>query len=59
MLFRTLRRMIERNQVEGLEEKIEFFHNSKDSKGNKKLSDEEYETLMKMLKEKNSKRKSC
>lgn len=59
MLFRTLRRMIERNQAEGLEEKIEFFHNSKDSKGNKKLSDEEYETLMKMLKEKNSKRKSC
>lgn len=52
MLFRTLRRMIERNQIEGLEEKIEFFHNSKDSKGNKKLSDEEYETLMKMLKEK-------
>lgn len=52
MLFRTLRRMIERNQIEGLEEKIEFFHNSKDSKGNKKLSDEEYETLIKMLREK-------
>lgn len=46
MLFRTLRRMIERNQVEGLEEKIVFFYD------NKKLSDEEYETLMKMLKEK-------
>ncbi len=46
MLFRTLRRMIERNQIEGLEEKIVFFHD------NKKLSDEEYETLVKMLKEK-------
>lgn len=46
MLFRILRRMIERNQIEGLEEKIVFFHD------NKKLSDEEYETLMKMLKEK-------
>ena len=46
MLFRTLRRMIERNQIEGLEEKIVFFYD------NKKLSDEDYETLMKMLKEK-------
>lgn len=46
MLFRTLRRMIERNQVEGLEEKIAFFHEYK------KLSAEEYETLMRMLKEK-------
>mgnify|MGYP002671764976 FL=1 len=46
MLFRTLRRMIERNQIEGLEEKIVFFHD------NKKLSDEDYKTLMKMLKEK-------
>lgn len=46
MLFRTLRRMIERNQIEGLEEKIMFFHD------HKKLSDEDYETLMKMLKEK-------
>ena len=52
MLFRTLRRMIERNQIEGLEEKIVFFHNSKDRDGNKKLSDEDYETLMRMLKEK-------
>ena len=46
MLFRTLRRMIERNQIEGLEEKIVFFHD------NKKLSDEEYETLTRLLKEK-------
>ena len=46
MLFRTLRRMIERNQIEGLEEKIVFFYN------NKKLSDEEYKTLTRMLKEK-------
>ncbi len=46
MLFRTLRRMIERNQIEGLEEKIAFFYN------HKKLSDEDYETLMRMLKEK-------
>ena len=46
MLFRTLRRMIERNQIEGLEEKIVFFH------GHKKLNDEEYETLIKMLREK-------
>ena len=52
MLFRTLRRMLERNQIKGLEEKIEFFHNSKDREGNKKLSDEDYETLMRMLKEK-------
>ena len=46
MLFRTLRRMIGRNQIEGLEKKIAFFYD------NKKLSDEEYETLMGMLKEK-------
>ena len=46
MLFRTLRRMIERNQIEGLEEKIIFFHD------HEKLSDEEYETLTRMLKEK-------
>lgn len=45
-LFRTLRRMIERNQIEGLEEKIIFFHDHRE------LSDEDYETLMRMLKEK-------
>ena len=45
-LFRTLRRMIQRNQIEGLEEKIVFFHD------NKKLEDEDYETLIVMLKEK-------
>ena len=45
-LFRTLRRMIERNQIKGLEEKIVFFHD------NKKLEDEDYETC-------NSKSKSC
>ena len=46
MLFRTLRRMIERNQVEGLEENIVFFHD------HKKLNDEDYEALIKMLREK-------
>ena len=45
-LFRTLRRMIQRNQIEDLEEKIVFFHD------NKKLEDEDYETLIVMLKEK-------
>ena len=48
MLFRTLRRMIERNQIEGLEEKIIFFHD------HKKLSDDEYNTLMSMLKDRES-----
>ncbi len=46
MLFRTLRRMIERKQTEGLEEKIVFFHD------NGKLTDEEYDTLIGMLKDK-------
>lgn len=46
MLFRTLRRMIERNPIEGLKEKIVFFHDSG------KLTDEEYDTLISMLKDK-------
>ena len=46
MLFKTLRRMIERNQIESLEEKIVFFYN------NKKLKDKENKTLTRMLKEK-------
>lgn len=45
MLFRTLRRMIQRGQTDGLEEKIEYFHD------HGKLTDEEYETLIKMLRE--------
>lgn len=48
MLFRTLRRMIERGQTEGLEEKLKFFHD------NEKLTDEEYDILMGMLKDKES-----
>lgn len=43
MLFRTLRRMIERGQTDGLEEKIEYLHD------HSKLTDEEYDTLIKML----------
>lgn len=46
MLFRTLRRMIERGQTDGLEEKIEYLHD------HNKLTDEEYDTLIKMLKDK-------
>ena len=46
MLFRTLRRMIERGQTEGLEEKIIFFHD------NNKLTDEDFNTLIDMLKDK-------
>lgn len=49
MLFRTLRRMIERGQTDGLEEKIEYLHD------HSKLTDEEYETLIKMLRENESK----
>lgn len=48
MLFRTLRRMIENGQTEGLAEKIEFFYE------HKKLTDDEYNTLMSMLKDRES-----
>ena len=43
MLYRTLKRMIERGQVENLEEKIDIFFAAG------KLSDSEYNELMKLL----------
>ena len=43
MLYRTLVRMIERGQTEGLEHKIDIFF----AVG--KLTEEEYNTLIKML----------
>lgn len=43
MLYRTLKRLIERGQTEGLEEKIDVFY----AVG--KLTDEEYDELMRML----------
>lgn len=44
MLFRTLKRMIERGDIEGLEEKIDVFY----AVG--KLTQEEYDELIDMLK---------
>ena len=43
MLFRTLKRMIEKNLTEGLTEKIDIFF------ATGKLTDEEYSTLRSML----------
>lgn len=45
MLFRTLKRMIERGQTEGLEEKIDIFF------ATGKLTEAEYNELMRMLHE--------
>lgn len=43
MLFRTLKRMIERGQIEGIEEKIDIFFAAR------KLTKEEYDELMALL----------
>lgn len=43
MLYRTLKRMIERGKTEGVEEKIDFFYASD------KLTKAEYDELMGML----------
>lgn len=46
MLVRTLQRMIERNLVEGLENKIDIFYAAG------KITTEEYEFLINLLKDK-------
>lgn len=46
MLFRTLKRMIERGNLDGLEEKIDVFYAAD------KLNDDEYKTLSGLLEEK-------
>lgn len=46
MLYRTCKRMIEKGNVEGLEDKIDIFYAAG------KLDDEEYTELIKMLSEK-------
>lgn len=46
MLYRTLKRMIERGQTDGLEEKIDIFFAAN------KLTRSEYEELVAMLKAK-------
>lgn len=46
MLYRTLKRMIERGQTNGLEEKIDIFFAAN------KLTESEYEELVAMLKAK-------
>lgn len=46
MLYRTLKRMIERGQTNGLEEKIDIFFAAG------KLTESEYEELVAMLKAK-------
>ena len=43
MLYRTIKRMIERNQVEGLESKIDIFFAAN------KLTEEEYTELIDLL----------
>ena len=43
MLYRTLKRMIERGQTDGLEEKIDVFYAAG------KLTEEEYNELIAML----------
>ena len=43
MLYRTIKRMIERNQVEGLESKIDIFFAAN------KLTEEEYTELIGLL----------
>jgi len=44
MLYRTLKRMIERGQTEGIETKLDIFFAAD------KLSEEEYQELVRMLK---------
>ena len=44
MLYRTLKRMIERGKTEGLEEKLDFFYAAD------KISKEEYAELIELLK---------
>lgn len=46
MLYRTLKRMIERGQTDGLEEKIDIFFAAN------KLTESEYQELVAMLKAK-------
>lgn len=46
MLYRTLKRMIERGQTNGLEEKIDIFFAAS------KLTESEYQELISMLKAK-------
>lgn len=46
MLYRTLKRMIERGQTNGLEEKIDIFF------ATSKLTESEYQELIAMLKAK-------
>lgn len=46
MLYRTLKRMIERGQINGLEEKIDIFFAAS------KLTESEYQELIAMLKAK-------
>ncbi len=43
MLYRTIKRMIERGQTNGLEEKIDIFYAAN------KLTEEEYNTLISAL----------
>lgn len=43
MLFRTLKRMIERGQTDGIEEKIDVFYAAS------KLTEDEYNALLAML----------
>ena len=43
MLYRTLKRMIERGQIDGLEEKIDIFYAAG------KLTDDDYAELIAML----------
>lgn len=43
MLYRTLKRMIERSQTEGIEEKLDIFF------ATGKLTQEEYQELLDML----------
>lgn len=45
LLYRTIARMIERNQTDGLEEKIDIFFAAG------KLSEEEYQKLIDMLRQ--------
>ena len=47
MLFKTLKRLIEAERTEGLEEKIDIFFAAE------KLTEEEYNTLIEMLRENN------
>lgn len=43
MLFRTLKRMIERGQTEGIEEKIDIFYAAN------KITESQYKELLEML----------